>query len=499
MDHANNSLRILDAAGITVPDDVRFVISRHMDEPTQEEFDSWSEVRKVLFACFTIADVFECGNNYYKQAGGYYKHARRFEEPYQTISFMKNIKFKGRTYLQLAIDLVEKQILVSDFISAVLYSRSPIEQPESSAQAKPRGPPSAAPVCIVSVPENAPDGLVHVLRDMLGPDIGIVRGRQVAEKTAAEKRTAVIVIDETITADMLRDGRLKQYVSAISVNKFLRENDILLTLNEVTIKDKTRQELSDILSLIVANLKKIEKAKAEDIPALRADMASRVSGLPALIDRRRSELAAVYNNAPIAVGKDHTGTVAIATTESVAENDLYLVENMKKASENGVANCFIYGKRLKTPEEAMRFLQATGFIGDPSSITLVNMNDYKTYEDLVGRISAVTGAKAGSIGIRSTVVDGIVRRSKEEVFEAKIIEIAPLPINNEDYYVTIDTYQALLKLVTDFSSGMVLDSILPGLIQKDGIIKYLPRSVPIDYYKELDMYKKAVDILRQAA
>ncbi|MGB2650779.1 MAG: class II fructose-bisphosphate aldolase [Candidatus Omnitrophota bacterium] len=141
MDHPNNSLRILDSYGINVPPMVRKIISRHMSSPTEKEFKSWTERERRLFTCFTIADVFETGNNYYKQKGGYYKHESKFEEPEKTIDFIKSTKFRDRPSIEGYVSAAEEFIFAGGIDEAIKFSRTPIDKADMSMEIIPRAPP----------------------------------------------------------------------------------------------------------------------------------------------------------------------------------------------------------------------------------------------------------------------------------------------------------------------------------------------------------------------
>ena len=132
MDHGSNSVKVMTEKGIFIPADVKSLIVKHMGSPDDSE--EWSEKEKLLFSIFVIADVFECGNSYYKQAGGYYKHAGKFETPEETLHFLKYIKFKSKgdisfEYMDNALDAVTRLIDSDDtgFKECIDYSRTPIE------------------------------------------------------------------------------------------------------------------------------------------------------------------------------------------------------------------------------------------------------------------------------------------------------------------------------------------------------------------------------------
>jgi phosphoglycolate phosphatase len=353
---------------------------------------------------------------------------------------------------------------------------------------------------IVGIHQDAGKDVEDAVRSVLGKDAHVVRGIAEVNSICELKKTAGIFIDNTVTAEMIKSGDLKGCAERIKDIRFFREHPVLLTLNASTVKDKTRAELLKILDLIVANLEKMKKADVDD--ALKADARRQNTDLAErarqLIEARRAELSAAYNNAPLP-DENCGGKVAIATSETVAENDPYLVENMEKAAQRGIVNCFIYGKIFSTQETARSFLAAAGFRGDMEKIVFVDMKEYPTYESLNAEIQKKTGILSANIGIRATAADRIGRPASKEVLELKVLEIAPVTINNKDYYVAINTYQAILRFVTGFDKGIGFESVIPGLSAKDGILVYLPRSIPIDYDREIDAYRRAIEILLMAA
>ncbi|MFA6141912.1 MAG: glycosyltransferase [Candidatus Omnitrophota bacterium] len=144
MDHGNNSLRILDNAGVKLPDDVRFVISRHMTVPSEKEIAGWSKERRDLYACLAISDSFEFGNNYYKKNSAAILERLgkpQFEAPEDTLSFLTNRKFASVPSLQAALNAAEGIIVNSQFGAAVAYSRSPLNAAEFASPARPQAPP----------------------------------------------------------------------------------------------------------------------------------------------------------------------------------------------------------------------------------------------------------------------------------------------------------------------------------------------------------------------
>ncbi|MBU1038434.1 MAG: hypothetical protein KJ994_05225 [Candidatus Omnitrophica bacterium] len=66
----------------------------------------------------------------------------------------------------------------------------------------------------------------------------------------------------------------------------------------------------------------------------------------------------------------------------------------------------------------------------------------------------------------------------------------------------MNSYQALLGIMTQLKDGLTLEGvIIPGVSYESvkRIFRYLPRAIPIDYGREIDAYRRAVEYVRTAA
>lgn len=119
MDHAENSVRILKANGVDIPEDVEFVIKNHMDALSEDELNALPQATRDLYLCLVVADVFEFGNNYYKHFDPVSGEVRAFEDPERTLNFLKNIKFKDNSVAQGFFEKLDMDALGD----AIVFSR----------------------------------------------------------------------------------------------------------------------------------------------------------------------------------------------------------------------------------------------------------------------------------------------------------------------------------------------------------------------------------------
>jgi hypothetical protein len=282
-------------------------------------------------------------------------------------------------------------------------------------------------------------------------------------------------------------------------------------LNEISIRTKTRDELIGILAIILPYLPKIaaRNIDADVQMALGQIGVGSVEELKGsiveMVSRRREEVRGAYNAMVLpALREEDRNKVIAATTEEIAANDIFFVENIQKAEAQGIVPCFIYGSTYKTEKEARAFISACGYTGNLDNIIFANKNDHPSYDSLVRAIQekARVAGKAVSldkIGIRAADQEVYTEeRDGKTAPIGKLLAVQPFELpNGEKMYVTINTYQMLLGIV----EGMTLEALgIPGLAQDaKGIFRYLPRSAPIDYEKEIGTYKRAIEVVATAA
>jgi hypothetical protein len=289
---------------------------------------------------------------------------------------------------------------------------------------------------------------------------------------------------------------------------------------KVIAKDKNGEKLRRFINFLKKKLdlmdrfdiddarKAIDKLSGKDVFTTRMQKA-----LARRLIRQKEMLSKVYNNMALPEGK-FDNTVAIATTEMIAETDIFSFENIIQASEKGIISPIIYGNRFKTRQEAEAFasagLRATGYSQSRianalKSIVFVSKydsdNKQRSIESLVLAIRAEIYNKLGvrvdfdKIGIRA--IENEVRVNGERSSIGKLLEVRPTKIGGVDTYVTLNTYQVLLEVV----NGAFLDGKnIPGLSRDEkGIYIYMSPIVPYDYNKEIGAYRDAIILLAAAA
>jgi hypothetical protein len=175
-----------------------------------------------------------------------------------------------------------------------------------------------------------------------------------------------------------------------------------------------------------------------------------------------------------------------------------------KTKDKPIRNCLLYGKRLKTVEEAHGFVRAAGYEGDLNDIAFVDMTKFATHTELVKEIARVTGALPQDVGIRSAEGElALPARGAESA--GIVLEVKALKIKGKEVFAAYHSYEALLAIMTRVKSGAdaAVIGMLPGVTKDDekalGIFRYLPPTLPIDYGEEIEAYQTAVKILMSAA
>jgi hypothetical protein len=191
-------------------------------------------------------------------------------------------------------------------------------------------------------------------------------------------------------------------------------------------------------------------------------------------------------------------TVAHATTEEVAVQDMSFARDLERSNSLGVKNVFVYGEIFKTEEQARAFLIASGYNGSLNDIAYVNRHD-RAFDDVVQEIKTKTGAV--NVGIRPAA--GEFRDLNPET--AKVLEVQSVTIKGKKVLLTMNTYEVLLKILksegTSEEISLTMEGWLSGVIydKERHVFKYLPKTVPINYGEEIETYKNAMLLLSSAA
>jgi len=400
---------------------------------------------------------------------------------------------------------------------AQVLSRVPSKKPAPEAR------------IIIGVSKNASPETEKAVRNAMSKDVTVLRVENEAflHNIMSEQGYDGVFIDETVKAEDLNNGMLKNTVEAIKNGRFMLAQPQLVTLDKSMLSSKTRKELLEILGFIMIYQRELERGDIDkDLTSALEKLGHGRINTPAELTelvlqklaKRKSEVAFMYNQgfektlaqAVQASGKDGKA-IAMATTENVAVDDEYIADNMQAAIKKGIPNCFIYGNKFNTVEKAQAFLRASGYKGDLDQIVFVDKRG-KTYEELAESIRQQINAKTGlevlasNIGIRA--IKGEVLKNGEVPATAKLLEITEKRIGGKDIPLVMNTYQVMLRILTELPEGVSVENaiadlarILPGLSydKAKGIFAYLPRIDFNEYKSEIEAYRRSVEFVMTAA
>jgi hypothetical protein len=299
-------------------------------------------------------------------------------------------------------------------------------------------------------------------------------------------------------------------LSTVSTKKDAKDviGSVSLTASSILVDSRTRKELEDVLAKVRDNIEAIKRCDVDkdraELERLWARHSGAIRGLRWYISYRKDAIKNVYNNnidGAVREASWYDKKIAVATTETVAEFDPFTFDNIQKAAAQGITNYFIYGDTLKTLEEAQGFVRACGYEGDMAAIRFIDKRGL-SYRQLVAKIQEDTGFDAQNIGIRAAAGEFELPKKEEGAIPGILLEVQPVSMNDQKVYVAMNSYQTLLKILTQLKEGATLNEInIPGVTNGivNGAFKYLPRSVPIDYDKEIETYRNAIAIIRSAA
>ncbi|MCX5666365.1 MAG: hypothetical protein NT036_04895 [Candidatus Omnitrophica bacterium] len=361
-------------------------------------------------------------------------------------------------------------------------------------------PTRAGPHIVIGVPIDSPADIASAINKSLKGRVDIVRVRDEKELLAiAKTRGAIgILLDGTITAENILAPKFRDDISAIesikAYNYLAEKYNIILTAN--TISAQTREKIKEAIVALLGELAAVDFDKAVKEfrgTTMTAEKLAQIDNIRSLLAARRGELAKVYNGAPMLTAPELKKPMGVATTEKVAMSDIFFGDNVGLANNTGIKNAFIYGDELKTEEEARKFVVAAGYKGRLEDIAFINKKDL-TYEELIAQVARQTGIAQENVGIRS--VQGELKLSADKVTLGTLLEIESIEINGQQVYMAMNSYQALLRILV--AEG---EFEIPGVAKDDVSGKYifLPRTVPIDYDKEVRTYIEAITMIRTAA
>jgi hypothetical protein len=351
------------------------------------------------------------------------------------------------------------------------------------------------PVVLVGIPQEMavrPD-VISAIKNSLGRQAQIVTVYSEDELAVLAKKrdmTAVFV-DKDFTVEAIKTEKFRNDVYSI---KLAKEYNVIIGMN--TISARTREEIRESIIALLGKLAAVDFDRAVKEfrgTTITAEKLQQIDNIRTLVARRKAEIKSIYNNVPLPTAAEVKKRVGVATTEKVAMSDMYFGENVSIANNAGIKNAFIYGDELKTEEEARKFVLAAGYTGRMEDIAFINKGSL-TYEQLAAEVAKQAGIGQENVGIRS--VSGELKLEGDRVTTGVLLEVEPITMNGERVYVAINSYQALLRLLT--AEGEIE---IPGVSKDDvkGIFRYLPRTVPIDYEKEIKGYIEAIAVIRTAA
>ncbi|MDD5173205.1 MAG: hypothetical protein PHV48_00010, partial [Candidatus Omnitrophica bacterium] len=294
------------------------------------------------------------------------------------------------------------------------------------------------------------------------------------------------------------DVNLK-YITLESIKAIELTANYRIILAMTNIDPDTRDRIAKLIKEMLGEVKSIDAADifkaAQDRMKRDPNFAGKVGELSSLVQTRRDEIRDVYNDMPIPTEAQINGrTFAVATTEKVAMSDICFGENASLATKKGIKNAFIYGDDLKTDKEARNFVVASGYTGNLEEMIFINKNG-QTYESIVNYITGLPGigASAKDVGVRA--IEGELNIVATREVPGKLLQIQSIEMNGKPVYATINSYQTLLNMLV--AEG----ELPPGVKESDvkGVFRYMPRTLPIDYEKEIRTYIEAIAVIRTAA
>ncbi len=287
----------------------------------------------------------------------------------------------------------------------------------------------------------------------------------------------------------------------------------MLPAESITTGSRSREDLIAILDIINSDIPVIQAAdidrdlKEALLRAIREDGSRGVRAMFVrnMVENRKAEITYIYNsdiNATIEKASSQEDRIAVATTEKIAMNDPYTFSNMELSAKSGIQNAFIYGDILKTEEEARAYAIACGYKGGINDIKFIAKSG-RSRRELVRAIGEVAGVRPDTvnIGIRAAEGELLISKDGEDV-PGVLLEIPEITVNGYRLYPAMNSYQALLGIMTQLKDGLTLEGVIvPGVSYESvkRIFRYLPRAIPIDYGREIEAYRRAIEYVRTAA
>ena len=329
-------------------------------------------------------------------------------------------------------------------------------------------------------------------------DVVFVAGHEDLARLSKETGAIGVFIDSSVPLESVGEDKFVKDLLAIKLSK---DCETIFAVNNIS--DATRREIAGVIKEMIPNIESINAAdifeRVQELLDKAPDTRNQINRLAELITNRRNEIELAYNNMSMDESRQYNNRIAIATTERIAECDPFSAQNAEKAGRQSVVNCFIYGDNITTLEDAKKFVAASGYKGDIDKMHFIDKSAL-SYEELVGKIAAETGVSPANIGIRAGA--GELLTAGEKPVIGRLLEIQSITIKGKEMYAAVNSYQALLKILTNITDGLaVKDMTIPGVSYDSarGIFRYLPKVLPIDYGEEIEVYRNAVRIIASAA
>jgi hypothetical protein len=226
---------------------------------------------------------------------------------------------------------------------------------------------------------------------------------------------------------------------------------------------------------------------------MTADKLASIKNISNLLLKRREEIRGLYDNIPMPSDAELSGKdIAVAITETIAESYFHFGEKMTALSNAGRKWAFFYGDKFKDKDDARKFIIAAGYKGKMENVELIHKD--KDYETLVNAIAGKE-LSADNVGVIAAEGELKIAGKATNKIPGTLLQIQPIEINGQTVYYAANSVQILLK--------MMLEGELPPDVTKDeriaGLYRYLPRTMPIDYEKEVRNYIEAIAVIRTAA
>ena len=374
---------------------------------------------------------------------------------------------------------------------------------------------------------------IEIVKDDVQPDPIIFAGKNTIniKESAAQGRTFALIYaiaheagEANLPAFLQGSAReiganiailpyIVKYVFRINALIDKKESQAdMMPAGSIVTDSRSREDLIAMLDIINSDIPAIQAAdidrdlKEALLRAIREDGThARAMFIRNMAEHRKAEIEYLYNrniNAAIKKASQQGGRIAAATTEKIAVNDPYAFSNMELSAKSGIQNVFIYGDLFKTEEEARAYAIACGYRGGINDIKFIAKAG-RSRGELMRAIGEVAGIRPDTANIGIRAAEGELLTSKDgEDASGVLLEIPEITVNGYKLYAAINSYQALLGIMTQLKDGLTLEGvIIPGVSYESvkRIFRYLPRAIPIDYGREIDAYRRAVEYVRTAA